>query len=799
MKVCAADKGCGKEKPDEDFLVPEEETGDRHRPHCKDCRFTLATKRKGRFCKKKYDTVEDYCAARATWGPLGCTSGGQYCGDHADKKTMFNLESPKSSKNPSGMMCQYGIGNGSTTPREFCGKEDCKYHFSYSFANFKGMMCGAKTKESCECLPDSCYPVVECWDEKQNGENNTPFHFAMKSNKPFWFLCQAGKAHPAFPKSLDRISRSIDQGTPICPACSKERQTKNQTHTTDDFVEHALIIYGERYGYERTVYKRATVEVIITCREHGDFHQKPCHHLSGHGCRECAKQKVAEARRLTWQEILLRARAAHSGYYSYPDFYETATRKSGEDDLKVICPVCGEFTQPIHSHLDGHGCKQCAIARMVELRRLSLDEIRRRCLEQFGPRICVLEEFLNEEGIRLYRVQCEVHGQREIKSILSFLGSKYGCSECANIGRGLARRTRQEEFVRRAQSIHKHEDGSPKYLYDKVIYLTALQLVTITCPTHGDFPQAAYSHLSGHGCPGCKADNRRLIIAELLERLSDAYGDRIRLVNSDKMNRSDLVVYQERMAMQCTIHPNSIFHRSPRELLVEMRECRKCTNSERGQTSKPAREYCAFFACGLEGTVQTWDSPNGEYRIPDTPWRADLFHHEANKIVEFHGTLWHSDPRVYAPDDVHPIVKNRTHGEIYEKTRQRTETLIEKGYNLKEMWELDWTEFKSSVRMLQRGIEPDPEQLELLLAVLDVHDSGQYNMAHLTYAIENFGCKFSPEQTDRLFDAIGRNRTDRQLSREDMVDVLLKLCNKIGDKKRKSPSTPFEESDKTSE
>lgn len=291
---CAADKGCGKEKPDADFLVPEEETGVRERNHCKECRAKLA-KQKGRFCKRKYDTVEDYCAKRATWGPLGCTSGGDYCGGHADKKTMFNLQSPKSSKNSSGTICKYGIGNGSTNPREFCGKVDCEYHYSYSFANFKGMMCGAKTEESCECLPGSCCPVVDCWDEKQNDENK-PFNFAMKSNQNCWFLCRAGKDHPPFEKTLDQISRqcSDDDGTPICPACSRERQTENQTHTNEDFVPQATLVHGGWYSYEKTVYERATKKVIITCPEHGDFRQRPSTHLRGHGCSGCVYKTEAK-------------------------------------------------------------------------------------------------------------------------------------------------------------------------------------------------------------------------------------------------------------------------------------------------------------------------------------------------------------------------------------------------------------------------------------------------------------------------------------------------------------------------
>lgn len=44
-----------------------------------------------------------------------------------------------------------------------------------------------------------------------------------------------------------------------------------------------------------------------------------------------------------------------------------------------------------------------------------------------------------------------------------------------------------------------------RYLYDKVPEsFRTIDKVTITCPEHGDFNQAAYGHMRGQGCPSCK-------------------------------------------------------------------------------------------------------------------------------------------------------------------------------------------------------------------------------------------------------------------------------------------------------
>lgn len=53
------------------------------------------------------------------------------------------------------------------------------------------------------------------------------------------------------------------------------------------------------------------------------------------------------------------------------------------------------------------------------------------------------------------------------------------------------------------KTISKH---SSKYTYTNTIYYKSSELVTITCPLHGNFQQRPANHLFGHGCPKCKGD-----------------------------------------------------------------------------------------------------------------------------------------------------------------------------------------------------------------------------------------------------------------------------------------------------
>ena len=59
-------------------------------------------------------------------------------------------------------------------------------------------------------------------------------------------------------------------------------------YTQEQFLQRAHEVHGDRYDYSKSVYKRHDQKLTITCREHGDFQQRPVYHLLGKGCRSCA-------------------------------------------------------------------------------------------------------------------------------------------------------------------------------------------------------------------------------------------------------------------------------------------------------------------------------------------------------------------------------------------------------------------------------------------------------------------------------------------------------------------------------
>lgn len=144
-----------------------------------------------------------------------------------------------------------------------------------------------------------------------------------------------------------------------CKKCSHDALRSNK----DDFVSKAKAVHGSIYSYEKVVYRSAVKAVTITCKVHGDFEQKPHHHLQGCGCPRCQKS----GRKKTTGDFIEQAVKIHSDKYDYSKVtYITATKK-----VLILCKKHGEFKQTPHKHLLGHGCPDCGNETVSKKNRLN--------------------------------------------------------------------------------------------------------------------------------------------------------------------------------------------------------------------------------------------------------------------------------------------------------------------------------------------------------------------------------------------------------------------------------------------
>lgn len=58
---------------------------------------------------------------------------------------------------------------------------------------------------------------------------------------------------------------------------------------TEEFVEKAKSVHGDKYDYSKTSYQGSSKRVCVICPIHGEFWQIAGYHLSGCDCPECAR------------------------------------------------------------------------------------------------------------------------------------------------------------------------------------------------------------------------------------------------------------------------------------------------------------------------------------------------------------------------------------------------------------------------------------------------------------------------------------------------------------------------------
>ena len=67
-----------------------------------------------------------------------------------------------------------------------------------------------------------------------------------------------------------------------CPKCSKHYR-----RNTKEFIEEASVLHNNKYDYSKVNFVDTHTKVCIICPEHGEFWQTPHMHLQGKGCPKC--------------------------------------------------------------------------------------------------------------------------------------------------------------------------------------------------------------------------------------------------------------------------------------------------------------------------------------------------------------------------------------------------------------------------------------------------------------------------------------------------------------------------------
>lgn len=203
-----------------------------------------------------------------------------------------------------------------------------------------------------------------------------------------------------------------------CNDCGLESMAEKERMTTDQFIEKARKIHGNRYDYSKVDYKKSEEEICIICPEHGEFWMTPHWHIRGGNCPKCScKYPLGE------EKFIEMARKIHGNKY----IYDQVEYKNNQTKVKIICPTHGVFEQVPSSHLSGSGCPKCGDLRTSEREALSHEEFITRSKEIHGNKYDYSKTLYNRGHISV-TITCPEHGDFT-QLPQKHLGG-HGCPEC---------------------------------------------------------------------------------------------------------------------------------------------------------------------------------------------------------------------------------------------------------------------------------------------------------------------------------------------------------------------------------
>ena len=208
------------------------------------------------------------------------------------------------------------------------------------------------------------------------------------------------------------------------------------------FIIRANQFHGNKYNYSKFNYVNAKTKSIIICPEHGEFLQKPDHHLRKNaiGCPGCVvENKVLIANNLNF--------------------------------------------------------------KIPKREQLSFENFKTRAIEKFGSKFFYhKEDYIQLTGNKI-RIICPDHGEF-LSDPRNHLISSNGCSKCGKQKASKAMTTTYDNFLNQVNNKYNNKYIYPED--NRILYKNKKSKLKIICPEHGEFVLTAQKHLSRSECFQCR-------------------------------------------------------------------------------------------------------------------------------------------------------------------------------------------------------------------------------------------------------------------------------------------------------
>lgn len=436
---------------------------------------------------------------------------------------------------------------------------------------------GPCSKTPVQFLKKHIYPCPKCLKEKQRQEAEK--EFIQKCKDKFGDRFDYSKIYYDGYDSkitvtcnihhLEYIIRADNflKGDGGCPECLKENLSKNNSLTTEEFIEKAKAVHGDKYDYSKVNYVNYDTPVILMCPIHGEFEILPKFHLRGDGCSLCSKEKRIDSCKKPQEQFIQEVIEKHGDKFDLSQInyinnytpvivtckkhneifsirpflllesdiccpkcrseYKTKTTEqfiqeakaiwgdtydysetiyvNANTKVKIICPQHGPFYKNPGNHIhEKQGCPYCSKILINTASFIT------RALEIYGEDY----DYSEVNVVDLYtpvKIICKEHGPFW-RTPDEFLNKKFDCPICKEKRTHDKKFKSQEQFLKELYSIF-----GDAYDYSKVVYVDCYTPVELICKEHGPFFKDPLHLLNRQsGCPLCSISKGELTVRSSL-------------------------------------------------------------------------------------------------------------------------------------------------------------------------------------------------------------------------------------------------------------------------------------------
>ena len=177
------------------------------------------------------------------------------------------------------------------------------------------------------------------------------------------FECCCGK------KGCTKIFDNIFKSGAFCDECTQKNAHKSRNSPNKILQKQKTTIqkfkdkHGDRYDYSKVKYINVKTNIIIICKIHGEFQQKPDRHLRTSGCQKCGNQSRSVSTQKTTIDFIKDAMQIYNDTFDYSKVNYTGSKNK----IQIKCNICDtDFLQTPDRHLQSKvGCAKCSLNNRI--------------------------------------------------------------------------------------------------------------------------------------------------------------------------------------------------------------------------------------------------------------------------------------------------------------------------------------------------------------------------------------------------------------------------------------------------